>query len=438
MKIKNKLFAGVGRTDITPILGVQLGGYAADERPAEEIIDSLNSTAIVFEQNSLKTVLISLDWLGIDEVFVEKIRQEINAQTGIKKSNIIITTTHSHTTPITINIPGWGIVATEYIDSVIPKIVDSVVKANDNLKEIEVGVATTTSKTGINRRLQSFMGDVDGIYDPTMTVIRLETSEAPLATIIHYGAHATAFGDKRVVSRDWPGVMMDRVESQTGVPVLFINGSLGDVGPRTNVIIKPLKGFSAGGGDGLDSVREVGYRAATDALRAYIKVKTWEKNSKLDLITEPIEFTYAPLPSLKLATEKMAELEKHKDNPGVNAFNYARWKCVAEAYETKNFSSGKKYNQTIIQLGSIAFVPFPGELFSDISLRLRKESKFRHTLCSSVSNGYYTYIHTRKAIEKQGYEIWMGQSYNGYGWADNIADRLVEQNLNMLNKLKAE
>jgi len=52
--------------------------------------------------------------------------------------------------------------------------------------------------------------------------------------------------------------------------------------------------------------------------------------------------------------------------------------------------------------------------------------------------GYYTYTTTQKVIEKRGYEIWLAQSYNGYGLSDNIDDILVEQDLNLLTRLKAE
>ena len=41
------LKAGFGRTDITPELGVRLGGYGVKERPAEEIFDHLHSTTVV-------------------------------------------------------------------------------------------------------------------------------------------------------------------------------------------------------------------------------------------------------------------------------------------------------------------------------------------------------------------------------------------------------
>ena len=95
---------------------------------------------------------------------------------------------------------------------------------------------------------------------------------------------------------------------------------------------------------------------------------------------------------------------------------------------------GKEYVQTIMRIGPLAIIPFPGELFSGISLRLRKLSPFAYTLCASVSNGYFTYIPTQEALHRKGYEIWMAKAYNGYGLADDIDDKLIEQNLKLLRK----
>ncbi len=61
------LKAGFGRTDVTPELGVRLGGYGVEERPAEEIFDNLHSTVMLIEQGDTKAVIINLDWICIEE-----------------------------------------------------------------------------------------------------------------------------------------------------------------------------------------------------------------------------------------------------------------------------------------------------------------------------------------------------------------------------------
>ena len=44
------LRAGFGRTDITPELGIELGGFS-NKRLAEKILDNLHSTALMLEES---------------------------------------------------------------------------------------------------------------------------------------------------------------------------------------------------------------------------------------------------------------------------------------------------------------------------------------------------------------------------------------------------
>jgi len=432
------LKAGFGRTDVTPEMGVRLGGYGVEERPAEEVFDNLHSTAMILEQGKLKTVVINLDWICIEEDIVEKIRSDINKRTGIIKENISICTIHSHSVPNTLNFWGWGNSEYEYINSVLPEISRSVDLAIEDLQEVEIGIATTESLVGVNRRSiyekhnLGFRGDPRGSFDPTMTVMHFKNKTGNSGFIVHYGAHCTAMGCNRLVSRDWTGVMKDRIESQFNAPVLFLNGAIGDVGPRTNQYTG--NGFSAGTGDGIESVREVGYRAATDALRALVSIKEWRTDLKLDVLVEDIFIPYAPLEPLEEAETAKAEWEPRKGEFGAPMCEYIYACSVIEAHK-KAQVKGRSFTQTITQIGPVAIVPMPGEMFSGISLRIRLQSPFQYTLCCSVSNGSMAYLPTREARHRGGYETWVGRAIGPYLLADNIDDALVEENTKLLNKI---
>lgn len=439
--MKEHLQAGFGRREITPELGVRLGGYGVKERPAEKVNDPLNSTCIVMSDGQTKTAIINADLIAITEEDVHTIRSLAAEKCDIPYDNIVVTAIHNHTAPNTLCIPGWGDHEQKYMDSIIPKIVESILEANANLKPVKMGCGTTQSKVGINRREVQLSGGTDmnwnihGSYDPTMTVIRFESEEKTEGVIVHYGAHPTAYGTERTVSRDWPGIMADRMETQINAPVMFINGTIGDVGPRTNAIRK--NGFSAGVGDGIDSVREVGYRAATDALGVFMNIKTYDDTPTLSVLTEDIVMPYDPPAPLAEAKEKIAEYEPHKDEYGSNMFEYTRWTRVLAIHEKgeENWKKGKAYRQTIVRFGPVALVPFPGELFSSISLRLRAASPFPHTLCSSCSNGYYTYLPDKEGFARGGYEAWMSKAFEGYGFVNDLDDHLINDNLKLLEKL---
>lgn len=431
------LNAGFGRVDITPRLGVRLGGYGLKERPAEEILDNLHSTAMVFEQDGLKAAVINLDWICVDEEIVERIRSDVSARTGIPPSHVTVCATHSHSVPNTLSMHGWGDRELGYIDEVMPSIVRSVELACEDLVEIEAGFATTESLAGVSRRgIQengkvNFTGSPGDPFDPTMTAVHFRDKAGVCkGIVVHYGAHGTAMGINRIVSRDWCGVMKDRIEPQFKAPVVFLNGAIGDVGPRTNCLQKD-GGLGAGGGDGVHSVREVGYRAATDAIRALISIKEWRPSLSLGVHVEDIFIPYAPLMPLAEAESKKVELESKKGEWGGPMCEYGYYRDVIDAWR-KPMLKGRGFKQVVTSIGPLALVPMPGEPFSSIVLRIRKGSPYQHTLCCSVANGSIGYMPTREARARGGYEPWVGRAFGAYLLADDSDDALVMENLRVL------
>ena len=435
------LRAGFGRTDITPELGIELGGFS-NKRLAEKILDNLHSTALMLEESGKTAVAINLDWVEISEETVAVLRNKINQMTGVPEAHINISVSHSHSTPNTVSCWGWGDADQKYIDSVLDAIVESAVTAQKNLQEVEVGFAVTESLVGVSRRHISeeheldYAADEHGRFDPEMTVIRFRNNKKDIGIIVHYGAHCTAMGANCLISRDWCGVMKDRVEGQFNAPVLFLNGAIGGVGPRTNVRVGE-NDLSAGGGDGISSVYEVGYRAATDAMRALLSIREWRKDLNLNVHVEDITIPYAPLAPLAEAQAMVAKYEYAKNELfGQALCLYMHYKAVVEAHQ-KEMIKSRKFTHSIITLGPLALIPFPGEVFSGITLRIKHSSPFLYTLCCSITNGYWSYIHTQEAIHReqnQRFEIWSTRMMNAYLFADNIDDVLVEQNLQILRK----
>ncbi len=334
---------GFARTDVTPEPGVRLGGYSRKDRPATEILDRLHASAIVLEQDDLKAAVVNLDWICIEEDIVEQIQQIVFKSTGIPADHVTIAATHSHSVPNTLNFWGWGDREQAYIDSVLPEIVRSIELACEDLKPAQVGFATTSSLVGVNRRRVNeagkvaMVGDPQGSFDPTLTAAWFKDLEGnSLAFLVHYGAHGTAMGSNNLVSRDWNGVMKDRIESQFNAPVFFLNGAIGDVGPRTNYVRFSSglnAGLSAGVGDGVEAVREVGYRAATDAISALCSIKEWRQDLELKVLAEDIFLPYAPLKPLEEALKDLKEWEPRKDEWGTPMCEYNYNQAVIEAHQ---------------------------------------------------------------------------------------------------------
>jgi len=426
------LHAGFARSDITPPLGTPLGGYPVEERVAESIRDRLHANALVFEQDGRKAALISLDWIIVEQEDVAAIRRLVAAQTGIAPARVTVCAIQTHSAPRTLSAWGWGDKVVDYVQTALPQIAAAVTAADRQLQPVRGGIGVTHSDVGVNRRQirenHSVALGVNpwGPYDPRLTVLRFEGRGGPLATLVHYGAHPTVLsGQSRAVSRDWPGIMVDRLEQLTGAPALFINGAVGDVAPRVNNL--------AAVGDGESALLEVGARAAGDALAAYRSIKEL-RPLDLDTRTRTLTLPYRPLPDAETAAAALAAAEPNRQRWGQPMCDYRHWQSVLAAHRGEP-AGGARFTQTITRLGPVAIVPFPGEPFAEIVLRLRTASPFEHTLCASTTNGSLGYFVTRESLHRGGYEVWVARAFGAYILAENIDDVLVEENLRLLRAL---
>ena len=77
--MKNRLCLGVARRIITPPVGCCLAGYAPDVI-AEKVNDDLTVTALAFEQNGKKALLVSFTVLSIQTKLASELRRAIEKE----------------------------------------------------------------------------------------------------------------------------------------------------------------------------------------------------------------------------------------------------------------------------------------------------------------------------------------------------------------------
>ena len=428
------LHAGVARADITPELGTYLFGYPVQDRRATSIHDPLFCTSLVVAHGATRAAIVSLDICLIEEKEIAKIRQRVEERCGLAPDNVTICASHTHTAPMVGSMAGWGAQDAKYLAQLMPRVVDCIVEANSNLEEARVGFASTRGDIGVNRRGIAENHGIGlsysdwGVFDPTLTVAHFKNKiGAPLASIIHCGAHPTALSSADFVSRDWPGQMQDRFEKFTGAPSLYINGALGDVAPR---------GMQhAAVGDGWPAAQEVGDRAAHFALRAFDEIREF-RDVPVRVLAQDFHLPNAPLLSAEDA-EKLLEKTANHSGFGMDAAEHQHATWALEAHENAP-QPHRVWRQSVTEIGPLAIVPIPGEAFSEIVLRIRDQSPFQYTLCASVSNGSHGYYVTREARVRGGYEVDVARAYGAYVLADNIDDYLVEHNTKLLRELHAE
>ena len=431
--VPGKLKIGVAREIITPKLGGLFMGYGST-KGSTAVHDDLTVAALAIEYGESKVILLSATVCLISNEITAKLQKLCGEAAGVPAANVIIAATHTHSGPITSDLElGEGSEDTEYCNEIfIPKCVAAAGAAVKEMKPVTVGVATTESKVGINRRQiladdRVILGQNPwGIYDSEMTVVSFKGEDGkPLANMIHCAAHCTAAGNNTEVTRDWAGPMIDRLEKESGAITLFFNGFCGDLSPRI------ANGRATGD---INHAMEVGAMAGLDAVRAYKDIRNY-RNETMSVATGVVRIPHAPLMPLEEAKRELEKLEA-APNARFAGTKISILKKNIEAHEKgQTGESFLTYDQTLVRIGSIVLVPVPFEVSTEISLRLREYSKYGHTLGLGNTNGSNSYLPTRDQMSLGGYEVDMFRWSNSGRLVDNADMHLINQNLELMKKL---
>ena len=423
------------REIITPPIGTLLYGYTPDV-VSESVHDDLTATAVAVGDGIQTALLISLTLGDIETALCDELRTAVSAASGVEASNVIIAATHTHCGPNTSGMEGWGEIDRSYVDGILlPAVCLAAKTAVLNMTEAVAGSGCGESRVAVNRRQQLENGQIDfgqnpwGCIDPTMTVLsfcRADNGEG-IVNLVHYGCHGTACGKSTVITRDWSGVMLDRLEKLTGTLGVFFNGPVGDAGPRLT------NGKTVGD---ISYVEELGSAAAMDAVAVFNKIKTFY-SPELKLHKGTVRLPFKNFPLLSDVQQRLAAIKEPDTLVNIERLEYGYYKCVEKLLLSGECQPEGEFSfpQTIVEIGNTVFIPFPFEHFSEISLRLREYSGFENTLTLSCADGYNGYLPVESELCRGGYEVGVFRFASAYSLADNTDLNIISENLRILREV---
>src|SRR2546421_2222521 len=154
------LYVGVAEEEITPPKGFPMAGYY-HERLATGTKDPLKARAVVFRMGKEQAALVVCDLCGISVDLTTEVRRQASARTTIPERHIVLSATHSHTSPdYTRDLYGYlGKSAKErpadaYSAKLIHGVVEAIVKAHENAEPsvIHAGAVRQETPVSFNRR----------------------------------------------------------------------------------------------------------------------------------------------------------------------------------------------------------------------------------------------------------------------------------------------
>ena len=242
--------AGFARVNITPPLGVSLGGHPnADKRTATEILDDLEINALAVSAGGKTAVLFSADLLYIRKIDSEKIRRLVAEENGIPYESIFIACTHTHTGPLISvdHIPGFVLNDKNLLyKAFLPtRFSDAAKAAIADMKPARMGYAVSEVQ-GISfvRRYRMKDGTVRtnpgqgnpdilepiGEPDYRVNVLRFIREGGEEIAVANFGVHPDTLGGFRKVSADYPRAVRETLEgAMPGTRCIFFNGAQGDL-----------------------------------------------------------------------------------------------------------------------------------------------------------------------------------------------------------------
>ncbi len=244
------LSAGAAKVSLVPPAGTPLAGYGNPARrllfpdifglypfafwfrPSEGTLDPLFARALVLEQGTERVAWVTVELVAVDRSFTRAVSEQLRAA-GLRPVTLIVSASHTHSGPGAF-VPSalWAFIALDrFQGEVRSALVSAVVRA---ILLAESARAPAHVGTFSRQAPDVTVGRLGLPVDREIIGLRFGTEDGrPIGLVWNYAIHGTMLGPLNLrLSGDVMGVASHALERDLGVPVLFVNGAVGDVSPR--------------------------------------------------------------------------------------------------------------------------------------------------------------------------------------------------------------
>ena len=241
--------AGWAEVDITPPLGLPMGGRGARFTPGASVLDPLYASALMLEDgDGRRLLLVSFDLIGMSLRTSAALRFELAALTGIPYDAVVLNFAHPHSGPMTtIDRYAADVTVTPelaaYDDHLLRMVLRLACEAQEALTPVDIRVHTGRSDVGINRRnrdedgMMGLRPNPDGLYNPDLWILDITARRGGgRCMAFSYACHPVlVYGFAwDAISSDYVGVCRRTLKARVGerTHCQFFQGTAGNVRPR--------------------------------------------------------------------------------------------------------------------------------------------------------------------------------------------------------------
>lgn len=218
---------GFAKVNLTPAGPTSMGGYGKRRgKLFTSIRDSIYVRAMVVNNGKQKVAIVSADLLLIPPAVIENLEPKLRT-IGFSLNNTYLGATHTHN-----SIGNWGEGATgffygAYQDSIVEFIGDQIVEC---IRLAAMNGKPSTLKSGVIPVAQAVKNRLikGGPEDSLLRVIEIQRNDSSKLLLLSYTAHATCLYSANLsLSRDYPGKLVDTLESKGYTFAMFMAGAVG-------------------------------------------------------------------------------------------------------------------------------------------------------------------------------------------------------------------
>ena len=400
----------------------------------DETGSTMYAKALAMSLGETNGLLIVLDVVVMGRDQCDVLRQSLARQLGLQSADVVISCTHSHSTPFPEPLDG----PRPFYDLVCRQATEAAAAAWAARRPARlghdqthvVGASFNHRKPLPNNRVKFARDYREGLatgrpIDPRLSVIRIDDEAGlPIAGWVRFAAHPACVIFDTPVSAEYPGYMTEQLSASVagGVPVLFGYGASGDV----NCL--PMFGTE-------HDARNLGLRLADLAAPVLAGIETLPVQrftSRSSDVALPLDVppAIAQLDREIAAVETFIErLDDDPELEWVLDVNFKKaWSAAAKQGAARPLAEWARKTKAALQSGhafpttwptattawvldDLGLIFFGGEPFTELGLDLAARSPLSETLLMSVCNGSDGYVGADEDRHRGGYEMHTSNRY---------------------------
>ncbi|MBD2703530.1 hypothetical protein IC229_22990 [Spirosoma sp. BT702] len=420
--------AGAARVETTPPLGTRINGDFITHY-ATYIHDDLYAKALVLKRNDTFVAIVVVDICVMTQDFLDVVKAEILAKTGIPVANVLISSTHTHAA---------GSVADVHLGSMDPAyrkklpslIVKSVELALRRLKPAQIAFGSVDAPEHVLCRRYKMAADYplpnpvsDGFdqvktnpfgaeslieagnapTDPELSYLAVKGLDNSWISILgNYSLHYVGDWEDGTISADYFGVFSNTLAELLQTDDQFVgmmsNGTSGDVN------IWDFLGTKDYPNQLFEKSKLIGSDLAKRVVESVSSLQ-WQTNSELKSLYDLVDVaTSKPSADELQRARQIVSTSRYEtiipNQEGLRQI-YAREQLLLNEYPDQ-----QKAPVQAIKIGTGLIGALAGEFFSETGLYLKKQLKGKSYFTISLANGNVGYVPPASEMAKGGYETW--------------------------------